>query len=106
MATQKNGLTELNGVVVDINSPEFQSAFAACKSLLASTAANSGADEREQALLNFAACMRANGVPEFADPNTQGGFVTMGNGGLDPDSLEFQDAMQLCRAELAGLMGP
>jgi hypothetical protein len=47
--------------------------------------------------LEFAECMRAEGVPEFPDPQQADGGVRMDAGGVDTDSPEFQGAMEACR---------
>lgn len=63
--------------------------------------------DTQQAMLDFAACMRENGV-NMADPtfdangNVQGGLGP-GNGGVDPRSDEFQAAQEACGDELAGV---
>jgi hypothetical protein len=52
--------------------------------------------------LDFSRCMRSHGVPDFPDPNSNGGFSGTsqqggGSGGLDPNSPAFQSAQQTCR---------
>ncbi len=42
--------------------------------------------------LAFATCMRAHGVPDFPDPNGQAGQLGPGSG-IDPDSAQFQSAL-------------
>jgi hypothetical protein len=42
--------------------------------------------------LAFARCMRANGVPNFPDPNGQSGQLGPSSG-IDPNSSEFQAAL-------------
>lgn len=44
--------------------------------------------------LKFAACMRANGVPNFPDPGANGAFQASG---IDPASSGFQTAQGKCR---------
>jgi hypothetical protein len=44
-------------------------------------------------LMQFSACMRSHGMPNFPDPNAQG--VITGNG-FDPGSPQFQKAQQSC----------
>jgi hypothetical protein len=44
--------------------------------------------------LKFAACMRANGVPNFPDPGANGAFQASG---IDPGSSGFQTAQGKCR---------
>jgi hypothetical protein len=45
----------------------------------------------------FAKCMRANGVPEFPDPQADGRIRIDSFRGLDPDSAEFKAAEEKCR---------
>jgi hypothetical protein len=49
--------------------------------------------EDRQGALKLSACMRANGVPNFPDPNSQG--VIQGTG-IDPGSASFQSAQKKC----------
>jgi hypothetical protein len=62
----------------------------------------------EEALLEFAACMRDNGI-EFDDPRFGaggtrfGGAGTPGGGGFDLGSSEFQAAFEACGSLLAAL---
>jgi hypothetical protein len=46
-----------------------------------------------QTALKLAACMRANGVPNFPDPDSQGEIQ---GSGIDPGSPSFQTAQQKC----------
>ncbi len=52
--------------------------------------------------LKFARCMRANGVPNFPDPGTGGGFQVRQGSGLDPQSPAFQAARKRCGKLLPG----
>jgi hypothetical protein len=49
--------------------------------------------------LAYAKCMRAHGVPDFPDPNAQGGFDFQGspNSDLNPNSSAFQQANEDCQ---------
>ncbi len=49
--------------------------------------------------LAYAQCMRAHGVPDFPDPNSQGGFALEGgpNGDFNPNSSAFQQANDDCQ---------
>ncbi|MEO3972411.1 hypothetical protein [Streptomyces sp. CAU 1734] len=58
-----------------------------------SPSANSAFD---QALV-FADCMRAEGVPDFPDPQQADGGVRMNAGDVDTNSPQFQGAMEACR---------
>jgi hypothetical protein len=50
------------------------------------------------AALKYATCMRANGVPNFPDPNGQG-LIQINNatGPLDPNSPQFEKAAAACK---------
>ena len=52
--------------------------------------------------LKFAACMRANGVPNFPDPTTGGGIQIRPGSGLNPQSPAFQAAQKKCGKLLPG----
>lgn len=100
------GARLLNGVAVDLDSPQYQSAQAACASLLPA-GANGRRDEQSiQAVVNFAACMRKNGVPDFPDP-TPDGKIRVGMGGVGPNTNtpQFQAAREICAPELDGVTG-
>jgi hypothetical protein len=85
---------------------------AGCSNAAAQTGtASSGgttAATREQAV-KFAACMRANGVREFPDPDASGQMTIDGiaNGSsLDTDSAAFKQAISACKdLEPAGFTG-
>jgi hypothetical protein len=72
--------------------------------------ADSNADS-EQAMLDFAQCMRDNGLPDFPDPvvgsdgSLSFGFRGQGAGdaGIDPGSDAFRTAMQACGDKLQGI---
>jgi hypothetical protein len=55
-----------------------------------------------QRALKLSQCMRANGVPNFPDPNGQG--VIQGSG-IDPNSSAFQKAQQTCAKKIGGGLG-
>ena len=56
-----------------------------------------------QNALKLSECMRANGVPNFPDPNGAG--VIQGSG-IDPNSAAFQKATQVCGKNLHGGRAP
>jgi hypothetical protein len=49
--------------------------------------------------VNFADCMRANGVSEFPDPNASGDFVygIKAGSSLDPSTAAWQNAISACK---------
>jgi hypothetical protein len=55
-----------------------------------------------QKALKLSECMRANGVPNFPDPNGQG--VIQGSG-IDPNTPGFQKAQQACAKKIGGGVG-
>jgi hypothetical protein len=107
----ENGRTVLRGGPdsgIDPNSPEFKAAQEACQDLAPQGGQAGGAPnpELQRQVLEFAQCMRENGVPNFPDPDVSGGAVTMTPGrGVDPNSPQFQNAQQKCQDILAGLGG-
>jgi hypothetical protein len=99
-----NGGIQINGSqggALDPNSAQYQTAFAACKSLM--PRGNGGGKRPARAqMLKYAQCMRAHGVTDFPDPNADGG-LTLGRGGdLDPSSPLFQQADSKCKQDLPG----
>jgi hypothetical protein len=75
--------------------------------VLAGTKPSPSPDPRQQGL-KFAACMRANGIPNFPDPSTAGqgqGFVINSSSGIDPHDPTFQKAQQTCSKYLGGTLG-
>jgi hypothetical protein len=57
----------------------------------------------EEALLDFALCMRDNGVPGFPDPGASGGRMVIGpESGINPFDPTFQEAMTICMAAMTG----
>jgi hypothetical protein len=69
-----------------------------------STTTTAAATSSDEAILEFASCMRENGVPDFPDPqlDSQGGFGAALPEGVDPRSEEFQTAQEACRDILEG----
>lgn len=63
---------------IDLSSPQFQAARQACRSLeppgrtFSTSGAGAVSPRRQAQLLAFARCMRAHGVPSFADPPRAG----------------------------------
>jgi hypothetical protein len=96
------GFSVTAGDGVDQNSPQYQSARQACSSLRGGGTANSGSGNLAKEL-KFARCMRSHGVPDFPDPNKNGGFS--GTSTVNPSSPTFQKAQSTCM-QLSGLGGP
>jgi hypothetical protein len=76
------------------DSPRFRSALKSCESLLPDGGVPSPAEQaREQAaMLEFAACMRANGVRDFPDPTFSDGRSRFPLGRINRSSPRFAAA--------------
>jgi hypothetical protein len=48
----------------------------------------------------FSACIRAHGVPNFPDPDSQGRLIIRQGSGFDPNSRQFQSAQQACHSRI------
>jgi hypothetical protein len=88
----------------DQNSPQYLSANAACKKLVPDGGPPSPAQLAEMTAkaLKHSQCMRAHGEPNFPDPVTSGGgiSITISKGeGIDPDSPQFQAAQKICQKD-------
>jgi hypothetical protein len=90
------------GTKFDPKSPQFKAANNACKSLMP----GGQMDPAQQAVakaqaLKYARCMRAHGISDFPDPNSQGGFDFAAPKGsssdLDPHNPRFQAANEACQ---------
>jgi hypothetical protein len=85
---------------IDPNSPTFQAASKACRSLLPKPSA-AQVRQAQQNALKFSKCMRSHGVPNFPDPKFTGGGISIRIGGntgsgLNPNSPAFQAAQSAC----------
>jgi hypothetical protein len=95
-----------NGSSLDVSSPAFTRAMSACKDLEPPGFTGQKRNPQQQeAALQFAQCIRDNGVKDFPDPAPDGPMIdtnripsTKGNGGLGI----LQAAMQKCRGLAAG----
>jgi hypothetical protein len=96
-----------SGSAVDVDSSQFQTAYGACRHLLAGGGPSLGqleqvAQQEQQALqkvlpvlLKYSQCMRGHGLPTFPDP-TSTGFDLNGSD-IDPESSQFQTAQGACQ---------
>jgi hypothetical protein len=65
-----------NGSGVDTNSPAFDRALSACKSLEpAGFTGTARSAQQQDAALKFAQCIRTNGVPDFPDPSVNSPLI-------------------------------
>jgi hypothetical protein len=95
-----NGQVSLGGL--GLHSPQANSARRACRSLAPpGTAVQAVSTTQQKAFLRWAACIRANGVPGFADPTFSGGgpqFTVPRN----ENAATLQAAERTCEHDLAG----
>ena len=90
------------GTKFDPKSPQFKAANNACKSLMPGGQMDPAQQAVAQAqALKYAKCMRAHGISDFPDPNSQDGFEgAMPKGSsrdLDPHNPRFQAANNACQ---------
>lgn len=96
----QGGLTLPKGV--DPKSDAFKKADDQCKSQRPDRGGSGeGGDAPSQEQLDFAKCMRENGVPKFPDPQSAGGMLEQGSG-IDIKSPEYQKANEACKKYLPG----
>lgn len=78
--------------------PTYQKAVRACQSKLPAgrQSAKPPTTTEMAKWKQFAQCMRGNGLPDFPDPDPNGGFGQNG-GGVDRTSPTFQKAFQKCQ---------
>ena len=74
----------------------------ACKSLAPAPPTPAQSNTFMAQALKFSVCMRKNGVPNFPDPKDIGGRMALTFTGIDPNTPQFQKAMQACRSLLPG----
>ena len=89
------------GTGIDPKSPQFKAAYRACRSLLPPRRPLSPAQQAAAKAqgLKFAQCMRAHGISDFPDPNSQGEIALQPQRGsdLDPNNPRFRAANQACQ---------
>jgi hypothetical protein len=88
----------------DIGSPQFQAASQACRHLFPGGAPPPITQRQKEQMLQFAACMRVHGYPNYPDPQFPpgGGVENQQPPGVDPSSPQFQKASKTCNAESQG----
>jgi hypothetical protein len=80
----------------DQNSPTYQAASQACRSLKPGGSQSPTVSAQKLAAeVMWAQCLRTHGVPNFPDPNAQGAFDSSK---FDPTSSAFQSASQACQS--------
>lgn len=85
---------------IDPDSAVFRKAGEACRHLAPEGWGDEKADPGDaEVMLKFAQCMRANGVPDYPDPDPNAGNRIM----LDPNAPKAQAALERCQAILQDL---
>jgi hypothetical protein len=88
------------GTGIDPNSPQFKAADNACKSLMSPPPMSPAQQAAARAgNLKYARCMRAHGIADFPDPNSQGAIQIQVQPGsdLNPNNPQFQAANNACQ---------
>jgi hypothetical protein len=90
---------------IDPRSPQFQAAQQTCESKL--PGGNVSPAQKQQAMeagLRMSQCMRAHGIKDFPDPNSQGGIAVAARPGsdLDPNNPQFKAAAAVCQHLMPG----
>ena len=89
------------GTGIDPSSPQYKAADQACKSLMPAQSPLSAAQQAAMKAgnLRYAQCMRAHGISDFPDPNSQGQLQIQARPGsdLDPNNPRYQSANTACQ---------
>jgi hypothetical protein len=99
----------VNEAVIDPESAAWKTAIAACNDLQPSgfMGRRRTAEQQEHAV-EFAQCMRENGVPDFPDPTAEGPLIDTNRipSAADDAGVHRVDAaMKVCGAQFAGRLG-
>jgi hypothetical protein len=88
-----NGQIQITNTAPGMDPNSLKPAQEACRHLLpAGSGGQQGADNATA--LKYSQCMRQHGIKNFPDPNPGGGFQIQG--GVDPNSPQFQAAAKAC----------
>jgi hypothetical protein len=93
------------GTSLDPNSPQFKAADQACRKLMPGANLSPAQQAANEArALRYSQCMRAHGIPDFPDPNGQGGIAIRLKPGsdLDPNNPVFKSADSACKHFMTG----
>lgn len=96
-----NGNVEFNIPLSVKSEPQFASASRACSRDLPGGGASAKPSENVQQELEFAKCMRADGITDFPDPLPGGGFNIPGN----TNTPQFEAAENACQASTGSSAG-
>jgi hypothetical protein len=92
-------------VGIDPNSAAFQGALQACHALPSpwTSTGQQLSPAQQQAWLNWARCIRANGLSNFPDPTFSGSEVH--DSGVGSSSPQLQQAMDVCKSQMPSVGG-
>jgi hypothetical protein len=93
------------GSALDPNSPQFKAADQACRKLMPGSNLSPAQQAANEArALRYSQCMRSHGIPDFPDPNGQGGIAIKVKPGsdLDPNNPQFKAANSTCQHLMPG----
>jgi hypothetical protein len=82
-----------------------QAARQACQSIINDVPGGSARQASPQQTADLAKCLRANGVPNYPDPDPVTGVSRLTGTGIDVNSPAFQRAFSTCKAKVAGGKG-
>jgi hypothetical protein len=90
---------------IDPNSAAFQGALQVCNSLPSpwNSASRQLSTAQQQAWLNWAQCIRSNGLPSFPDPTFSGSQVH--DSGVGSSSPQLQQATEACKPQVPSVGG-
>jgi hypothetical protein len=93
----------------DLNptNPTYQAAAQACRSYESAGKGSAPALSPQQiaATLKFAQCMRENGITNYPDPDSSGHIPGVRHFGVDPNSPQFQPAVNACNHYMRAIPG-
>lgn len=82
----------------DVDPQKVQAAMETCRSYLPNGGKRGKLDpEQVEKMRELATCMRENGVPEFPDPDPDGGINIVAEGGIKRDNAAFKAALEKCQ---------
>ncbi|WP_461005595.1 hypothetical protein [Streptomyces capparidis] len=92
------------GSGIDPKSQAFADAQDACRDLAPQGGGGPGGSLDSAKVAEWSECIRENGVPEFTDPQVNGGSmeIDLGALGIGPEDDRFQKAMDACQDKWPG----
>jgi hypothetical protein len=89
-------LVVLLGVLSACGQSDGDGSVATASGAATPSASASGGSSQYAKALDFAKCMRGNGLPDFPDPDATGG-MNLGGSGIDRNSTQFKNGMEACQ---------